>query len=137
MSKQSVDVELLWIHWGKVSKGVLVIAVVIADVIADDVFVVVVVRRSIKIDSVLGLFVTWLNISGISVDSMEVFLTWTANNYKYNFSRIIWLSEGIPLVWIPSKLSFQKLIPLDSTLQKWILSEVNPFRSESLQKWLP
>ena len=37
--------------------GVLVIAVVIADVIAD-VFVVVVVRRSIKIDSVLGLFVT-------------------------------------------------------------------------------
>ena len=38
--------------------GVLVIAVVIADVIADDVFVVVVVRRSIKIDSVLGLFVT-------------------------------------------------------------------------------
>ena len=68
--------------------GVLVIAVVIADVIAD-VFVVDVVRRSIKIDSVLGLFVTWLNISGISVDSMEVFLTWTANNYKYNFSRII------------------------------------------------
>ena len=60
--------------------GVLVIAVVIADVIADDVFVVVVLRRSIKIDSVLGLFVTWLNISGISVDSMEVFLTWTANN---------------------------------------------------------
>ena len=38
--------------------GVLVIAVVIADVITDDVFVVVVVRRSIKIDSVLGLFVT-------------------------------------------------------------------------------
>ena len=37
--------------------GVLVIAVVIADVIAD-VFVVDVVRRSIKIDSVLGLFVT-------------------------------------------------------------------------------
>ena len=61
--------------------GVLVIAVVIADVIADDVFVVVVVRRSIKIDSVLGLFVTWLN---ISVDSMEVFSTWTAKNYNFD-----------------------------------------------------
>ena len=38
--------------------GVLVIAVVITDVIADVFVVVVVVRRSIKIDSVLGLFVT-------------------------------------------------------------------------------